>query len=435
MDRVTETSLDGVEVLDTFDYLGKEDQAKQVRKSILSPIPVQIGQRPFMAELTDHILDSPNREFLVKEIFDCVYENKDEFHYSQSYWSGYHSNLLSNVDDWVDYITLRDPYGSIKAVVADDNFDRVLEKMGMIVDKNSLPWVTEKLVRTIVKKEENPTLKDRLLKVGKVLIGLKPDDSRSFYSSLNELYRNVSFENYPSNIDSNKKDLEVIEKVIKPTDCVLADIGCGTGRIANTVAEKVTDIKVIGVDPSSENLEKAERGNVSGKVEYKIGTMQANNLEKNSVDVITVLGRTMPHLRDFEEIVSAFKNFNRVLKEGGRVVFDVPDPNSGVYFENRKKYLDILKSLKIPILPDYNTVLKHFYRVVDSPDGGKSLYDRYVPDWNGPDISQTGSGSEGTFKDTLGAYTGFKIEELEKTNISGWEDSENIYFVATKISE
>lgn len=239
MDRITELPSVEVNQLKVFDSLNREDQIAFVRKSVLNLNPPNYHEfRPFMAELSDHILDSPNRKILLEESFNCVYENKNQFHYSGSDGNGYHSIGLSNIDDWVDYITLRDPYGSIVAAVSGNDFDITLEKVGMIVDKNSLPWVTENLIRTMVDKEDDPIVRDKLVKVGKVLIGLKPDDPRDFRLSLNELYKNISFENYPSNIDSIKKDLEVIEEVVKTTDSALADIGCGTGRIANAVAEK-----------------------------------------------------------------------------------------------------------------------------------------------------------------------------------------------------
>jgi SAM-dependent methyltransferase len=424
----------GSEVLDNFTNLTTEQQIAVVHACIKRE-PEYEGSRPFRAELTDRILEAESKDEIIRGFFDYVYKNKDEYNYGNFRWSEYTPPLLTNLDDWVDYVTLRAPNESLKAALSDD-WEKTLTLVGMIVDRYSLSTVTENVVRQIAEVEKEPELKRQYEKVGKALIGLEPDDERTFYTSLNDLYANVEFSEYPSNIQAQEKDREIVESMInRDNPSVVVDLGCGTGRISNELASKYHEITVMGIDPSTDNLEVAKEGDTTARVDYRTGTVEQNDLGREEVDQVYILGRTLTHIRGYQRLRSAFKNLNPSLKKNGRVIFDAPDPNKGVYLKNRKRYLQTLRNLKIPI-PDNDEVLDSFYWVVDSPDGGKSLYDRYVPDWHGMSHVHTGISlfSVGNrFKDLLGHTTGFKIREIDRVPIYGWEGAENIYFEAVKI--
>lgn len=423
----------GSEVLDEFPNLSREQQVA-VTQACMNNEPEYTGLRPFRAELTDRILESESKDEIVRGIFDYVYKNRDEYNYSNLRWPGYHPVLLSNVDDWVDYITLRAPTESFRSALSED-WEKTLTLIGMIVDKNSLSKVTQHVARQIVELGDDPDQKEQFEKIGKVLIGLDPEDERTFYTSLNDLYSNVEFKEYPSNIHAQQEDLSVINLSLNGSNAsVVVDMGCGTGRISNELAAKHPNLEVVAIDPSEDNLEVARTSDKTGRVDYRQGTIEQNDLGKQEVDQIYILGRTLTHIRGYDWLRSAFEDLNHSLRNGGKVIFDAPDPNKGVYLENRKRYLKILRTLKIP-LPDDEDVLDKFYWVVDSPDGGKSLYDRYVPDWHGSALVQTGSSliSAGNkFKDQLGYTVGFNIREIDRAPIYGWEGAENIYFEAVK---
>jgi len=105
---------------------------------------------------------------------------------------------------------------------------------------------------------------------------------------------------------------------LKPGDVVL-DLGSGAGMDCFLAASKVgTEGKVIGVDMTSEMIEKAnvnlEKSNFTN-IEFRYGEIEALPVDNNSVDVVIsncVLNLVPDKLKAFQEIF-------RVLKPGGRM--------------------------------------------------------------------------------------------------------------------
>ncbi len=107
---------------------------------------------------------------------------------------------------------------------------------------------------------------------------------------------------------------------VKPGEIVL-DIGSGAG-IDSFLATKQVGPKgrVIGLDMTEEMLERARANQkVLGlsNVEFRKGTMEAIPLEDASVDVVISNGV----INLSTEKGQAFREFYRVLKPGGRLVF------------------------------------------------------------------------------------------------------------------
>ncbi|MGI8669281.1 MAG: class I SAM-dependent methyltransferase [Aridibacter sp.] len=90
------------------------------------------------------------------------------------------------------------------------------------------------------------------------------------------------------------------------------DIGCGTGNY--TIALNQNGFDFIGVEPSTEMLEKAKAKN--SKVEWKLGKSENIPLENETVDGILAT-LTIHHWKDFDK---SFAELNRVLKPNGRLV-------------------------------------------------------------------------------------------------------------------
>jgi SAM-dependent methyltransferase len=110
-------------------------------------------------------------------------------------------------------------------------------------------------------------------------------------------------------------------------DKVVLDYGCGLGE--NTVLLAVRGAKVIGVDISPDLIELAnkriEAHNFQDLTEFRIGSAHELPLDDESVDV--VFGMAILHHLDLE--VSAEEVY-RVLKKGGRAIFQEPVRNSKV---------------------------------------------------------------------------------------------------------
>ena len=106
---------------------------------------------------------------------------------------------------------------------------------------------------------------------------------------------------------------------LKEGDVVL-DLGSGAGFDAFLAAKRVGKSgRVIGVDMTPEMLAKAKENAKKGKytnVEFRLGEIEKLPVEDNSIDVI--ISNCVINLSPDKE--SVFKEANRVLKSGGRLM-------------------------------------------------------------------------------------------------------------------
>ena len=96
---------------------------------------------------------------------------------------------------------------------------------------------------------------------------------------------------------------------------VLADLGCGTGQLAESVAPFVR--RVIAVDESAEML-RAARGRLHdlANADVRHGTLEALPLDARSVDV-AVMSLVLPYVADPTRVLAEAR---RVLRPGGRLL-------------------------------------------------------------------------------------------------------------------
>ena len=104
----------------------------------------------------------------------------------------------------------------------------------------------------------------------------------------------------------------------------ILEYGCGDGE--NTVVLANRQARIIGLDISAELLDVARQrleANGSEGVELLIGSAHSLPLQDESVDI--VFGMAILHHLDLE---IASKEVSRVLKKGGRAIFQEPTRNS-----------------------------------------------------------------------------------------------------------
>ncbi len=95
----------------------------------------------------------------------------------------------------------------------------------------------------------------------------------------------------------------------------VADLGCGTGTVAEALAPFVRD--VIGVDASPPMLELAEKRLSRFKnVDLRLGELEALPIEDNNVDVATLI-LVLHHL---EQPVEAIREASRCLRPEGQIL-------------------------------------------------------------------------------------------------------------------
>jgi len=91
----------------------------------------------------------------------------------------------------------------------------------------------------------------------------------------------------------------------------ILDLGCGTGRFTEGLAEHF-DAKVVGVDPSTKMLDQARTKLRDRRVRYELGRAEAIPLPNDSVDLI-FMSMTFHH---FDDARLAARECRRVLRDG-----------------------------------------------------------------------------------------------------------------------
>jgi ubiquinone/menaquinone biosynthesis C-methylase UbiE len=92
----------------------------------------------------------------------------------------------------------------------------------------------------------------------------------------------------------------------------ILDLGCGTGRFSNALAEYF-DAHVVGLDPSLKMLEQARAKPRDARVQYQRGHAEAIPLATGSVDLV-FMSMSLHHFRDANVAAGECR---RVLRAGG----------------------------------------------------------------------------------------------------------------------
>lgn len=147
---------------------------------------------------------------------------------------------------------------------------------------------------------------------------------KDYYNQLATSYDQDRFDNtYGRFIDRSERI--ILEKLL-PTkqDLVILDLACGSGRLLNYAT--------IGIDTSEEMIKVSQQK----FKEKKLYVADGENLplEDNSIDVIFSFHLFM-HLND-EKIERILTECNRVLKNNGKLIFDIPSKKRRQLFNKKR---------------------------------------------------------------------------------------------------
>ena len=121
----------------------------------------------------------------------------------------------------------------------------------------------------------------------------------------------------------------------------VVELGVGTGRIAVPVA--AAGVKVIGVDDSEGMLAvcraRAEEAGVSDLVELRVGDLRRPPVTE-LVPLVTCPFRALLHLESDAERLDTLRAVHRLLRPGGRFVFDVFAPSMEDVEETNGRWLE-----------------------------------------------------------------------------------------------
>ncbi len=103
----------------------------------------------------------------------------------------------------------------------------------------------------------------------------------------------------------------------------ILDAGCGTGMLTVAFSKKGHD--VVGIDPAQAMLDVAMRREGEHDVDWRCSTLQ-DFRSKDDFDLIYMTGHAFQCLLDDHDILAAFQCVARLLRQGGRFVFETRNP-------------------------------------------------------------------------------------------------------------
>ena len=133
----------------------------------------------------------------------------------------------------------------------------------------------------------------------------------AYYDNLAQSYDADRFDNpYGKFID--RQERVILDKILTNKNEIILDLACGTGRLLNYAR--------FGTDASPNMIEIAQK-RFTDKIIY-LSDAEKTNFESNSIDTIISFHFFM-HL-DQPKIDKVLAECHRILKENGRVIFDIP---------------------------------------------------------------------------------------------------------------
>ena len=239
---------------------------------------------------------------------------------------------------------------------------------------------------------------------------ITPFKNKEFIGNLKKFYEEkIRFENYGLNREVKGKEVELLKSLI-PQDEKTLEVGCGTGRLFLEMKKAGYDISGFDfADHVKKIKEKDPEANIFEGDWHHIG------VKDGSVDTIYSLGRNILHDYLFIDQMQTFQEANRVLKKGGRFIFDIPDREKGSYRMMVEEYASEMEKLGKRGIQNFR-----YGSIYDSPDG-TNFATRYAYSEN--DIKE------------LANLTGFKIVKKEARDLNTGKGDENWYYVLEKVAD
>ena len=236
---------------------------------------------------------------------------------------------------------------------------------------------------------------------------ITPNHEKIPVEYLPDLYENkIKFESYGLNKKMQEREVALLEKLIKKDQKIL-EAGMGTGRLFLELRKAGYDIT--GFDFTQRHVALVKGEAPDAKV-FK-GDWKNNALQEEGFDALYSLGRNILHEYSLPDQVQMFREAARVLKPGGKFIFDIPDQEKGEYAERVKEYADLMEN-------EFHISNYRRGAVYDSPNG-VDFATRYC--FSREDIKN------------LARLAGFRIAEVRRAELPTGKGDENLYYILEKI--
>jgi SAM-dependent methyltransferase len=283
--------------------------------------------------------------------------------------------------------------------------EHIQQMMLFLIDLISAEEIRMKLNNALAKLSEN---EDRYalrnLKFARILI--TPNHDKIAIENLQKFYQEkIKFEDYKVNQEMNAGEVKLLQELIGKDEKVLEE-GCGTGRLMLEMKKAGYDIT--GFDFTARHTEIIKEQDAEAKVLQ--GDWHQTGFKDESFGTVYSLGRNILHDYSIVDQVQLFREAARILRPGGKFIFDIPDREKGGYKKMVEEYGREME----------NRGIKNYRRgaIYDSPDG-VNFATRYA--YAEEDIKM------------LAQVAGFKIVEMRRAELATGEGDENLYFVLEKI--
>ena len=236
---------------------------------------------------------------------------------------------------------------------------------------------------------------------------ITPNHEKIAVESLPDLYEHkIKFETYGLNGQMQGKEVALLEGLIKKDQKVL-EAGMGTGRLFLELQKSGYDIT--GFDFTQRHVALV-RGEAPDAKVFK-GDWKNNALQNESFDAVYSLGRNILHEYSLPDQVQMFRKTARVLKKGGKFIFDIPNRDKGEYKERVEDYAEMMEK---------KFQVRNYRRgaIYDSPNG-VDFATRYA--YSNADI------------ENLAQLAGLRIAEVRREPLPTGKGDDNLYYVLEKI--
>lgn len=307
--------------------------------------------------------------------------------------------LINNPDYAADKILL-----SIKEL-PEQNQSNVFRLVIVFTDLLSAEAARQKINEAITKEKDQSVIDN--LEYARAFF--TPNHDKIAIENLQKFYQEkIKFEDYSLNEKMLGKEIKLLEELINK-DAKVLEMGCGAGRLIEKLIEDGYDVTGFDNVPRHTQITKEKIEKLGKPANVFGGDWHRNAIKDESFDTVYSLGRNILHDYSLPDQVQLFREAARILKKGGRFIFDIPDRGKGKYklmVEGYKKEME-------------KRAIKNFRcgAIYDSPDG-KNFAIRYA--YSNEDIEQ------------LATLAGFRIKEIQRIPLETGTDDENIYYVLEK---
>jgi ubiquinone/menaquinone biosynthesis C-methylase UbiE len=421
------------EYLDEWRNLSAPDQDKALRDMLLCLETSICGLNPelvgsFLERLLDDSKDS-NRtlRFLLQHITlrkrGLVFNHLDPDGVCPAGNMNYLlANEITRIDDYL--------YQALNLLTTEIDIEAQRQMLGTLVQSHSLPKVLSAMRKGVTSGRISGQGID---KCGRLLLGIDPEDTtKPFAKSVKEFYDNfckdVDFSHYKPNHDQQKYDDMIIDELYTNVkDKVVLDTSAGTGRIIRKFAQKGASAYGFDIDPKMVQVARNTEQVTGEVVKYAVGDWSHIALPSNSVDILVCLGRSLLHVENWDGLLFMMKEAIRVLKPGGKIILDIPNPYKGKYLANHIAVYDVYKSL--------GTELQSREVFINELKAGSQPFDFIVGSPDGVNFINRFSPSPVSFETVIQKWFPCKARVVGNCPIFANTDDENIYIEVEKLSE